>query len=309
MSESREQRVSRKYARKNFSTVGLLMVFYVLFILVVPLLFHYYLVQTGSDILQDGYLYFGIYFIILLFGTLIPFFIMRKYFRIPLKKFNRSVGASLFDLFIQTIVCFTICIVLTYVSNMLFAYVGLEGKLVSSIGLTYDEKYLGNIIFIFMLIIVTPIIEEYAFRGVLLSVLGQYGKNFALYASAILFALAHLNFSEFLPAFAMGLLLGKTALRYRSIKPTILIHFLFNGIVYLMFILPPYITKYMAYGFAALFVISIYFILSGIYERVYVQKLSSNQLTYRLFFMRPAVVFCILLLIAKTFLYMFMAWQ
>ena len=305
MSLRNERNVSKKYAKKKFNTVGLLLIFYILFVLLIPILFHYYLVQSQSEILNDMYLYFGIYFIILIFGTIIPFFVMRKYFKVPFKKINGNVNASFFNMFIQTIVYFTICIVLTYVSNIIFAYVGLEGRILSSIGLTYEDAYLGNFLYIFMLIILTPLIEEYAFRGVLLNVLGKYGKNFALYASASIFALAHMNFSEFLPAFAMGVLLGKTSLRYRSIRPTIIIHILFNAIIYMMFTLPSYITNYMAYGFAGLFVLSIYLMVSGIYERVYIQKLRSNKITNILFFSRPTIVICFILLMLKTILFMF----
>ena len=305
MSLNKERRVSKKYVKRHFNVIGLMLNVYILFVLIIPFFFHYYLVQENSVIIQDPYLYFGTYFIIVVFGTIIPFFIMRKYFRIPLKKINGSVNATFSSLFIQAIVFFTICIVLTYVSNIVFAHIGLEGKLIASIGLSYESMYMDNIVYIILLIVVTPMIEEYAFRGVLLNSLGKFGKNFALYASAIIFALAHLNVSEYLPAFAMGLLLGKTSLRYRSIRPTIIIHVLFNGFIYLMLTLPASFTRYMAYGFAALFVISIYLILSGIYERVYIQKLRSNKITNFLFFTRPTVVISILLLILKTVLYMF----
>lgn len=306
MSLNKERRVSKKYAKRHFNVIGLMLNVYILFVLIIPFFFHYYLVQENSAIIEDPYLYFGIYFIIIVFGTIIPFFIMRKYFKIPFKKINGKVNATFFSLFIQALVFFTICIVLTYVSNIIFAHIGLEGKLISSVGLSYDNRYLGNIMYIFLLIIVTPIVEEYAFRGVLLNSLGKFGKNFALYASAVIFALAHLNFSEFLPAFAMGVLLGKSSLRYRSIRPTIIIHILFNGFLYMMLTLPAYITKYMAYGFAALFVLSIYLVLSGIYERVYIQKLRSNKITNILFYSRPTVILSLILLIFKSIIYIFL---
>ena len=306
MSLNKEHRVSKKYAKTQFNVIGLMLNVYVLFVLVIPLFLHYYLVQEDSEILKDPYLYFGIYFIIVVFGTVIPFFMMRKYTKIPFKKINGNVNATFFNLFIQALVFFTICIVLTYVSNIIFERIGLEGKMISSIGLSYDNSYLNNVMYMFLFIVVTPIIEEYAFRGVLLNALGKFGKNFALYASAIIFALAHFNLSEFLPAFAMGILLGKTSLRYRSIRPTIIIHVLFNGFIYLMFTLPAYITNYMTYVLAALFVLSIYLFLSGIYERIYIQKLRSNKITNILFFSRPSVILCLILLIFKSIIYMFL---
>ncbi len=301
----KEHRVSKKYARKHFNTVGLLLIMYALAVLIVPFFLHMYLVDRESVIVKDEMLYYGLYFIIILFGTLIPFFIMRKAFRIPLKKINRKFSATFVDLFVQTIVFFTICISLTYVSMILFSRIGLEGKLISSIGFSYDEANLNNIIYVIMLIVVTPIVEEYAFRGVLLNVLSKYGKTFGLYASAIIFALAHMNFTEMIPAFMMGFLLGKTSLRYRSITPVIFIHLLFNGLIYALCVIPSSITRYMAYGLVAIVVIAGYLILSGRYERIRIQKLRSNKITNIVFFTRPAVVIALLLMIADSVLFMF----
>ncbi len=300
MSNVTGKRISRKTAVKHFNIVGTLLTVYTLFVLVIPSVLHYYLVSMDSDILKDTFLYFGIYFIVLLFGTLIPFWLMRQFFKIPLRVINTKIKATFINLFVQTIVFFTICIVSTYVSNILFAHFGLEGKLISGIGLSYDSGYLNDFLYVFMLVIVTPMIEEYAFRGVLLSVLGRYGKNFGLYASAVVFAFAHVHFSEFLPAFCMGVLLGKTALRYRSIGPTIIIHILFNALIYSLCVMPSAIAGYMAYGLAGVFIISIYLYISGRYERVYVQKLNSASNIYLLFFSCFMVILSLMLMVLQT---------
>ena len=294
MSTKKEHVVSIRYARKNFSAVGLFLILYALFVLILPFFFHMYMQYSNSPILYDRLMYFGIYFIIILFGTLIPFLLMRLYFRLPFRKVNRRITTS-----------FTICIALTYVSNRIFVYFSQEGKLISSIGFSYDDAYLDNYLYVFMLVIVTPIMEEYAFRGVLLNVLGKYGKVFGLYASAILFALAHTNFSEYIPAFAMGYVLGKTSLRYKSIRPTILIHILFNSLIYALCVIPAPITQYMAYGLAGVFMISVYLILTGKYERVQIQKLRSNKTTNVVFYTCPTVILSMLLMIAGSLLFIF----
>lgn len=279
---------------------------YTLFVLVIPFVLHYYLVSVNSEILKDTFLYFGIYFLVVVFGTLIPFWLMRQAFKIPLRWINTRIKETFVNLFVQTIVFFTICIVSTYVSNILFAHLGLEGKLISGIGLSYDSGYLDNLLYVFMLVIVTPMIEEYAFRGVLLNVLGRFGKNFGLYASAVVFAFAHVHFTEYLPAFCMGVLLGKTALRYRSIGPTIIIHILFNALIYSLCVIPSSIAGYMAYGLAGVFIISIYLYLSGRYERVYVQKLNSASNTYLLFFGSFMVILSLMLMILQTVFSLFL---
>lgn len=272
----------------------------------VPYLVHYYIMEFDQAIATDEFLYYGIYFILMALGTIIPFFIMRKFSKIKMKKLTRKVDATFVDLFVQTIVFFTICIALTYVSNMLISHIGLEGKLISSIGYSYEDANLKNILYVFMLIFVSPLLEEYAFRGVLLNSLSRYGKTFALYATSIIFALAHNNFAEMIPAFAMGIALGKTSLRYKSIQPTIIIHILFNAFIYGLFVMPVSVTKYMAYGLVAICVLAFALILTGRYEKISIQPSKSNAIATRLFYSRFTIVLAMLLMIAYTCMFTFL---
>lgn len=305
MEQIKAKKLSQKAVKRNFNTIGLIFVLYIFFVMVIPYVFNYYMEETNSPILKDNILYYGIYFIIMVVGTLIPFFIMRKASKIKLKKLTRKVNATFVDLFVQTIVFFTFCIALTYVSNMLFSYIGLDGKLISGIGFSFEEANLNNLLYIFMLIIVSPILEEYAFRGVLLSSLSRYGKSFALYATSILFALAHNNFAEMIPAFAMGIALGKTSLRYKSIQPTIIIHILFNAFIFGLCIMPQSIVKYMAYALVAICVLALALILTGRYEKISVQKTSSNNIASKLFYTRFTIILSMILMIAYTCLFTF----
>lgn len=299
----KEHRISKKHARRSFNTVGLLLIMYALAVLNLPFVLHMYMENVDSSIMHDETLYYGLYLIIIVFGTFVPFFLMRKIFHIPLKKLGRNFNPTFVDLFVQTIVFFTICIALTYVSNIIFGYLGLQAKLISSIGFSYDDAPLNNLLYVFMLIIVTPLIEEYAFRGVLLNVLSKYGKTFGLYASAVIFALAHMSFAEMIPAFMMGVQLGKTALRYKNIVPSIFIHILFNALIYALCVIPSSITRYMAYGLAAVVIVAVYLILSGRYERIRIQKLKSNRITNVVFFSSPTIIITMLLMIADSVLH------
>lgn len=303
--DKKARKVSKRYAKRWFSTVGMFLIMYTLFVLLIPYVFHAYLVEVDSSILKDTYLYYGIYFLMLQFGTLIPFFLMRKTFKIRIRSFSREVKATFKDLFVQSIVVFTICIGMIYASNIIFSYLRVEPKLLSSIGLTFDDANLSNILYVFMLLVATPLIEEYAFRGVLIHSLSKYGKGFAMYMSALIYALAHLNFVEFIPAFAMAYLLGKISLRYRSIVPTIIIHILLNGFIYALCVIPSSITKYMAYGLVAIVGIAVYLILSGRYEFIKIQKTRNEKAAYILFLSRPTVIITIALMIADTVLFMF----
>lgn len=298
-----EKELSQKKVKHNFTTIGLMLIIYVIFVMLVPSGFFYYMRETQPEFLDDYYLYYGIYFICIVVGTIIPFFIMRKFSGIKLKSLMRKVNATFLDLFVQTIVFFTICVALTYVSNMLALRVGLEGKLIAGIGLDYENA--GNILYIFMLIIATPIIEEYAFRGVLLNSLSKYGKTFALYATSLIFALAHNNFAEMIPAFAMGVALGKTALRYKSIQPTIIIHILFNAFIYGLCVMPSSIVQYMAYGLVAICIVAFALIITGRYERIQIQPSKNTRLISSLFYSRFTIILTMILMIGYTCLFTF----
>ena len=305
--EKREHVVSKKYVARQFASIGLLLIIYALFTLIIPLVLNIYFQEAAQEIVEDKLMYYGIYLIIILFGTVIPFFLMRKLFKVTLRRFNQSIAASFIDLFVQAIVFFVVCIALTYISNLLFSYMGMEGKLISGIGLSYDDANLTYPLYVFMLIFVTPLLEEYAFRGVLLNVLSRYGKRFALVASSVIFALAHLNFAEMIPAFVMGIQLGKTELRYKSIQPTIVIHVLFNALIYALCVIPASITKYMAYGLAAIVFIAAYLIISGRYERIRIKKLHKSKTTNILFYTSPTILIAMLLMILHSVLFSYIS--
>ena len=305
MSFKKEHKVSKKTAKRDFRAVGAALIMYAMGVLVIPYFLQALLKMTSPELVKDKLFYFGLYFIIILFGTILPFFILRKYAKLPFKKFNRATSVSFIEIFVQTIVFFTTCLLLTYLSNVLFSYLGLGDKLISGIGFSYEEAYLDNWLYVFMLIFVTPIIEEYAFRGVLMNTLAKYGKLFGLIASSVFFALAHINFAEMIPAFVMGYLLGGTTLRYRSIRPTIIIHILFNSFIYGLCVLPSAIAQYIAYGLVAVFILAIFFIVTGKYQSVKIQTLRSSKITNRLFYTSTPVVLAMLLMIASTVLMTF----
>ena len=273
--------------------------------MVIPYFLHAFLRLNSPEIVNDQLFFFGLYFIIILLGTILPFFAMRKAMKVPLKKFNRSTSISFIEIFVQTIVFFTTCLILTYLSNIIFSYVGLGDKLISGIGFSYDEAYLNNWLYVFMLVLVTPIIEEYAFRGVLMNCMAKYGKLFGLIGSSILFALAHMQFAEMIPAFAMGIALGKTALRYKSIQPTIIIHILFNAFIFGLCIMPESIVKYMAYALVAICVLAFALILTGRYEKIRIQSSRSNKISNKLFYSRFTIILVMLLMIGYTCLFAF----
>ena len=302
MPENKVRIISKKKAKRDLSTVGLCLVVYTLFVLIFPYGFKYFMDVYDPEFAKDEYVYIGVYLLILVIGTFIPFILLKQISKVKNNRIFGSVNASFVDLFVQAIICIASCTALTYVSNILLSYINVESRLLSAIGLNYGEAYLNNYLYIFMLIIVTPILEEFAFRGVLINALGKYGKVFGLYASAILFALAHSTVGEILPGFAMGYVLGKISLRYKSIQPTIFIHIIFNAFIYGMVTMPEKYAMYMAYGIGAICILAFYFFITGRYRTVKIKKTSGTKTSFRLFFKSFTIILAIALLIIHLLL-------
>jgi hypothetical protein len=81
--------------------------------------------------------------------------------------------------------------------------------------------------------VLAPIVEELIFRGVIFSGFQRiYPAYLAIFFSALLFGLFHLNPWQLGPTFLLGLLLGYVRLRTGSLLATIFTHALHNGMIF-----------------------------------------------------------------------------
>ena len=82
---------------------------------------------------------------------------------------------------------------------------------------------------IFLCVVVAaPVIEELVFRKWLLDRVGRFGERTAVLLSAVVFGLAHGNFSQFFYAFGLGALFAYVYIKTGHIGYTIGFHMFFN---------------------------------------------------------------------------------
>lgn len=85
---------------------------------------------------------------------------------------------------------------------------------------------------ILKVVIMAPVIEELIFRGVIMhGLMRNYSGFTAVFVSALMFALFHLNPWQFPATFILGLVLGILMVRTRNIFLCILGHAINNGLV------------------------------------------------------------------------------
>lgn len=91
-----------------------------------------------------------------------------------------------------------------------------------------------------------PVVEELFFRKMLISRLARYGDKPAVAVSALIFGLAHGNFSQFFYAYGLGAALGYVFIRTGKIGYTIALHMFINVVGG---VLGPYILEHAASSF------------------------------------------------------------
>jgi len=191
--------------------------------LIVPSLRAFLSGDVGTELLQL-FVYLG--------GLLIPALIYRKSQNIP-AACSASLGLVPFGGLLTMLV-----------SGMALCFVsggvgGLFSTLLESLFGFQDPSQMelpgsvGGILLLFVQsVLLPPVVEEYVFRGVVLQSLRKYGNGFAIVLSAALFAMMHGSFAQMIATFLMGLVFGYMAVKSESLLPTILLHFLNNGIAF-----------------------------------------------------------------------------
>ncbi|XP_075508539.1 uncharacterized protein LOC142545312 [Primulina tabacum] len=85
-----------------------------------------------------------------------------------------------------------------------------------------------------VLVVCAPLWEEIVFRGFLLPSLTKYMPVWcSVLVSSAAFALAHFNVQRMLPLIFLGVVMGVTYTRSRNLLPSMLLHSLWNGFVFL----------------------------------------------------------------------------
>ena len=84
------------------------------------------------------------------------------------------------------------------------------------------------------LCVITPLVEECVFRGVVFQSMRRFGDSFALMFSSVLFALFHLNLVQAPNAFLMGLVMGYAVLHSGSLWVGIIIHAVNNFLSFIL---------------------------------------------------------------------------
>lgn len=148
---------------------------------------------------------------------------------------------SLFAFTKSTVSNFIVAISLAYLSYFIWN-IALDFLKKFGVSMSLEEqvpvKLLSDIqntffltLFVFQIIVIAPIVEEFVFRGYVYRVLKFRSNNsVACVVTAIIFALLHFSISAFIPLFVFSMCLTKAYEDSSDIREPIVMHSLFNTV-------------------------------------------------------------------------------
>lgn len=268
--EEQRKKTYQGLLRKNANSLGaLLLIFFgaeMIFSVIIMLIS----TAAGNDnsgdllLLENGLISALVFF----FVGLIYCLIRRLRFS-AIFPFDKIRGAFLVQLCVIGL-CFSL--MSNYVVDLLNNVFGLFG--VENTGGNIDVGTQPNILLYFLIVAVLPAFaEEFAFRGIIMGVLRPYSEGLAIFISSATFALMHGNFVQLPFTFCCGLIFGFVVIKTNSLLPSIIIHFLNNGLSVLSDVLISYeildeITVTMCYSI----IIVILAVLSFIFLKLIINK-------------------------------------
>ena len=299
-SMANKKTVSQNYVKKQFSIVGIALMIYALVVIFMPI---------GAKISVENGLFptmdnpkfsFIISFIGLIIGTVFPFMIVRRVFGTNLKEFTKKTEIDLSDYLINFVVYFGFVAAALYVNTIITKLLGVQGVMLSDVGIVFNEILVDSPIYLFTFIFLSPLLEEYAFRGVLLNSLSKYGRYFALMMTTIVYTLAHASISEMIPSFVMGYLLAKMTLTYKSIRPSLFTHIMGNALLCAFALVPEKYSIFSLVFIAILLILAIILVFSKKYNIISIGSSDSSKRAIKFFLSNIFVIIALLLFVMHT---------
>ena len=165
-------------------------------------------------------------------GTLIPiplsFFIFAKINKMKISESLPLAFENKKKIFLTLFVAFGVIIPLRTIVGIFAVIVELIGGPSDLPELTHVDGLGGAIVMTTVVTLMTGLIEEFAFRGILLTSLRKYGDTFAVIVSSALFGLLHRHPVSVFSAFLLGMVMGYAVIISKSMWTSVIIHTLNN---------------------------------------------------------------------------------
>ncbi len=229
--------IKRKMKELGF-VVGIAILLYVGIQTILSLLFSIFLPSLLHNIFNQEEISMLMQLLLQIFSLgIASAFVLAYCNKTPKEEKNISFSQKAKIILIGIFIIFVLQILLSYI---LYPKIGLDYDITEMFTTSQESSWISKIILILTLAVTPAIFEELFFRKAIIDFTLPYGKNFALLFSALLFGLIHMNLSQGLFAFLIGLVFATIYIYTKDIKLTMIIHFINNGFATITMVLPEY---------------------------------------------------------------------
>ena len=212
--------------KKVFNRIGLAIFVSMILVNIIQVIFFGIIGVVNQELLSAPWInYAGIAISFYLIGFPV-FYLMIK--NLPEEEKRESKTLGVFEVIKICFMSYSIVYIVNFLTNILMMLIAvIKGSEVTNplVNMLEGSNWIWSLIFAGIL---SPIIEEMMFRGVMLNKLRRYGDKVAIITTAILFGLFHANFSQFFYAVALGMIFAYVALKTGTIKYSIILHIIVN---------------------------------------------------------------------------------
>lgn len=268
--EYQEAEMYKKALRRTSNHLGVLLIVFIVLEFVLGLIYFFISglsFDAGSikDLLGNGLISCIIFFV-----TGAVYCLIKKLSFARLFPFER-IGAKTLSMLCVIGLCFSL--MSNYVVDLVNNTFGLFG--IENSGGNIDAGSEPNVIVYLLTVAVLPaFVEEFAFRGVIMGSLRPYSEGLAILVSSAAFALMHGNFVQLPFTFCCGLVFAIIDIKTNSLMPSIIVHFLNNGLSVLADILVSY--KIFSELYVNLFY-GVIFIVLGVLSLIFIKKIINEK--------------------------------
>lgn len=223
-----ERRRKRREVRSTANWIGGATLLTIAFATVVSLLFRGIFMLLGTSG-ESIYEYALLYMVFSPVGVLLPYFIAAKAKKhklselVPFERHSASLGVGVILLGFLGILMGNVA---ADILATVFPFLSDTSYLTQTADPTNLPEYLIELLYSAA---IPALMEEMAFRGIVLQMLRPWGDKFAIITSAAAFALIHGNFIQIPVTFFAGLFMGYAVVRTNNLWTSIVLHFTNNA--------------------------------------------------------------------------------
>ena len=167
--------------------------------------------------------------IVSVISLVVPYLFLRMYTKIE-KTEEKEVKEKPSISFIYVLMGIPLITGIQIITSIILSKINVNYDVVDKLNLFDGSSVLSKILFFIQIAILPAIFEELYMRKGIVSYLKKYGKTFACITSTLIFACLHLNLSQSIFAFMLGLVFAYIVTKTNRIFPTMILHFVNNGL-------------------------------------------------------------------------------